>query len=134
MSVTPPTEPVPMISELDALAMDYVIGSQSLAERQAAEMRLVNDAAFRAAVAQWQAVLSPLDALTAPVTPPPGLWTAIEAEVRQPPRLAMAAKAATQPQGGHHGRALRRAVGIGGLALAAIVIAVLAMAAAPSPF
>lgn len=138
MSMTPPSGPGPTgpeplppePSEIEAMAMEYVLGGMSRFERKAAEVRLARDPAFRAAVEQWQAVLSPLDEATAPVAPPPGVWASIEAEVQPAPRLAMAAKAAAPVPGWWQNLAFWRAVGIGGPVVAAIAVAMLVMPAA----
>lgn len=131
MTMTPPTGPEPAESEIDAMAIDYVLGGMSRFERKSAEVRLVSDPAFRAAVEQWQAVLSPLDEATAPITPPPGLWASIEAEVQPAPRLAMAAKLAEPAHGWWHNLALWRTIGIGGPVVVAIAVAMLVMPATP---
>lgn len=125
MSTLPETGPESELPELDAMAMDYALGGLSRAERKAAEVRLVSDAAFRVAVARWQSLLSPLDEATAPVAPPPGLWNAIAADVQPAPRAVTAP--APQARGWWHNLALWRAVGIGGPVLAAITVALLAM-------
>jgi len=128
MSMPPPEAEQP--GELDAMAMDYVLGGMNRFERKAAEVRLVSDPAFRAAVEQWQAVLSPLDEATAPVEPPPALWASIAAEVQPAPRLAMAAKAAVKT-GWWHSLAFWRAVGIGGPVVAAVAVAMVVMPSVP---
>jgi anti-sigma-K factor RskA len=114
------------LTEAEALAMDYALGGMSRAERKAAEVRLASDAAFREAVARWQALLGPLDETIAPVTPPASLWQAIAADVLPGPRPAETAPAA-RGAGWWHNLALWRAVGIGGPVLAAITVALLAM-------
>jgi anti-sigma-K factor RskA len=116
------------VTEAESLAMDYALGGLGRAERKAAEVRLASDAAFREAVARWQALLGPLDEATAPVTPPAALWQAIAADV-QPARQTSksAAAPAVRSAGWWHNLALWRAVGIGGPVLAAITVALLAM-------
>lgn len=118
MSMTPP-EPG-SAEELDAMAMEYVLGTTTIFERRAAEARLAKDADFRAAVEHWQALLSPLDQDTAPVTPPPHVWAAIAAQVQPAPPMAMAAKSAA-PAGMLSGRTLA----IAGAVLAALLAAML---------
>lgn len=74
-SVFPPTDP----TERDALAGEYVLGTLDAvtAARVVAAMR--TDAAFRDAVAAWEARLAPLSAMAVPEAPPPGLWDRIDA-------------------------------------------------------
>jgi anti-sigma-K factor RskA len=116
------------LTEAEALAMDYALGGMSRAERKAAEVRLASDAAFREAVARWQALLGPLDETTAPVAPPASLWQAIAAELQPARQTSTPAAAVPAARGGWwHNLALWRAVGIGGPVLAAITVALLAM-------
>lgn len=130
MSSTPPPAPD---AELDALAMDYALGSLTRSARKAAEVRMASNADFRDAVAGWQELLGPLNEAIVPVTPPPGLWAAIAAEVQPAPRAA----APPAPQRGWwHNLAFWRGLGIGGPVLAAIVAGLAAMppaAVIPAP-
>ena len=119
MTMLPPA-PGPE-DECDAMAMDYVLGTTTIFERRAAEARLAKDEDFRAAVAHWQAVLSPLDEDTAPVAPPPGLWAGIAAQVQPAPPLAMAAKTVAAPENAVPWRVLA----IGGAVLVAAAVAAL---------
>lgn len=65
----------------DALAMDFALGALDRAQRRAAERRMRSDPAFRTLVEGWQRDLSPLDAETPSVAPPPAVWEAIAAEI-----------------------------------------------------
>lgn len=105
-----------MTDEQRALAGEYVLGTLDAAERAEAERLVHTDAAFAAEVRMWRRRLDPLNAGIAPVAPPPGLWSRIEAGMDEGP-------AATAP-----GMVveLRRRVGIWRTA----TIAVTALAAA----
>ena len=67
--------------DIQHLAGEYVLGTLSAASRADVEARMVNDAALRTAVEQWQEKLAPLHALIEPVEPSPRLWTRIDASV-----------------------------------------------------
>jgi anti-sigma-K factor RskA len=69
------------LTEIDALAVDYVLGQLNPAERQAVSARLLRDAALADAVAGWERRLAPLNELTPAVAPPDHLFAAIEARV-----------------------------------------------------
>lgn len=122
----PPENGLTGLTAVEALAMDYALGALDRAERKAAEVRLASDAAFRAAVERWQAVLSPLDEATPPIAPPAAVWQAIAAEVQPAPRAAPA-----RPAGFWHNLALWRGLGLGGTALAALAAALLVQPAVP---
>jgi anti-sigma-K factor RskA len=119
------------LTELEAQAMDFALGAGNRAERKAAELRLVSDPEFRAAVERWQALLSPLDESTAAAAPPPAVWQAIAAEL-QPAPVARAAPAAART-GFWNNLALWRGLGLGGTALAALAAALLVAPAARPP-
>lgn len=120
MSQPPRTSGLEGLTALEAEAMDYALGAGSRAERKAAEVRLVSDPDFRAAVERWQAVLSPLDEATPAEAPPPSVWAAIAAEVQPQPRRAAPAPA---PAGGWwNSLGLWRLLGVGGTALAALAL------------
>lgn len=68
-----------------ALAMDFALGTLEGPELRAAELRLRRDPAFARAVAEWQERLAPLADDVAPVTPPPSVWAAVEAELFRGP-------------------------------------------------
>jgi anti-sigma-K factor RskA len=125
----PPDNGLGGLTATEALAMDYALGALSRAERKSAEVRLVSDAAFRAAVERWQATLSPLDDATPPLAPPAAVWQAIAAEVLPAPRAVSRPPPSAAP-GFWHNLALWRAIGLGGTALAAVAAAFLVM---PSP-
>jgi anti-sigma-K factor RskA len=121
MSQTPPNNGLDGLTELEALAMDHALGGGSRAERKAAELRLLSDPEFRAAVERWQAVLSPLDDVTPGVAPPREIWTAIAAEIEpQPRRAAPAARSSWWDNVN-----LWRLLGLGGPVLAALAVALL---------
>ena len=90
MSQQPQPSGLDGLTELEALAMDHALGGGSRAERKAAELRLLSDPEFRAAVERWQTLLAPLDDVTPGVAPPPSVWAAIAAEVEPQPRRAAA--------------------------------------------
>ena len=72
------------------LAAEYALGSLDLAEMREAEAIAARDPAFASEIVYWQDQLSPLNALVAPVPPPPAIWsrlvlaTGIGAEVGMP--------------------------------------------------
>ena len=115
------------LTELETLAMDHALGAGSRSERQAADVRMVSDPEFRAAVERWQAQLSPLDADTLAVTPPASVWAAIAADLE--PRRAAAMPAAAG--GWWNNLGLWRLVGLGGPALAALAVVALVPQASP---
>ena len=82
--------------DIQLLAGEYVLGTLSGASRTGVETRMVNDAALRTAVEQWQEKLAPLHALVEPVEPSPHLWLRIEASVVANVDTAKAAAAATR--------------------------------------
>ena len=126
----PPDNGLAGLTELEAQAMDHALGAGNRAERKAAELRLLSDPAFRAAVERWQALLSPLDDATPAEAPPPAVWQAIAAEVAP---VVRAAPAAAPPAGFWNNLALWRVLGLGGTALAALAAALLVLPAAPPP-
>ncbi|RYD91346.1 MAG: hypothetical protein EOP61_27740 [Sphingomonadales bacterium] len=71
-----------MADDIDMIAGEYVLGTLDDAERAGFQRRLLTDAAAVAAVATWQARLSPL-LLTVPEVPAPAaLWDQVEAKSR----------------------------------------------------
>jgi len=70
--------------ERDLLAAEYVLGT--LEAREASELAalLPQDAELAASVAWWEARLAPLQALSAPEAPPPGLFRRIERSLDGP--------------------------------------------------
>lgn len=69
----------------DALAAEYVLGTLSGPARLHFEGRLRQENALAQSVAQWQTLLSGLDATVTPVTPPERVWKriALSLPVRQ---------------------------------------------------
>lgn len=65
------------LDDIDALAAEYVLGTLTHAERQAAETRRRSDRAFDAAVSRWEGRLAPLADVVAPVAPPADLFDKI---------------------------------------------------------
>lgn len=102
----------------DLLAAEYALGVLDAADRAAAEARIARDPAFAAAVARWQAHFAPLDAAYPEVPPPARLRAATEA------RLFPA-------RAGWRRRVLWG--GLGGLALAASLLAAVLLWAPPAP-
>ncbi|SNS88427.1 Anti-sigma-K factor RskA [Noviherbaspirillum humi] len=65
----------------EKLAGEYALGTLRGGARRRFESWLLEDAALRRAVAEWQDRLAPLAELTPPVEPPPRVWRAIEAGI-----------------------------------------------------
>ncbi|WP_298952238.1 anti-sigma factor [uncultured Methylobacterium sp.] len=76
------------VEDPEAAAGEYVLGTLSSNERAAFAWALEQDASLRAAVAAWELRLAPLTSTAQPVTPAPGVWTAIEARIMQAPAAA----------------------------------------------
>jgi anti-sigma-K factor RskA len=131
MSQTLPPNGLDGLTELEAQAMDHALGAGSRAERKAADLRLLSDAEFRAAVERWQAMLAPLDDATPGVAPPSDAWTAIAAEIAPPPRRA--AESTPGRSSWWDSLNLWRLLGIGGPVLAALAVALLVQPGAVSP-
>lgn len=132
MSQPPQDTGIEGLNALEAEAMDYALGAGNRAERKAAEVRLVSDPMFRAAVERWQAVLAPLDAATRAEMPPSSVWAAIAAEIEPARRRASPQPAASS--GWWNSLGLWRGLGLGGTALAALALALLARPpATPAP-
>ena len=66
------------MSEREALAAEYVLGTLPLSERLAAEALVEDDDTFAALVDAWRDRLAPLNAGYEEVAPPPALLTRIE--------------------------------------------------------
>lgn len=89
-----PTDP----QEREGLAAEYVLGTLDARDAAAVEAALGRDAALRADVEAWEALLAPLQALALPEAPPPGLWDRIEAALPAAPAAATPApEAAARP-------------------------------------
>lgn len=123
MSQQPQPNGLDGLTELEALAMDHALGGGSRAERKAAELRLLSDPEFRAAVERWQVMLAPLDDVTPGVAPPPSVWAAIAAEVEPQPRRAAALPAVAG--GWWNNLGLWRGLAFAGPVLAAVAVTVL---------
>lgn len=68
-----------------ALAAEFVLGTLDPDERGMTRARILADPHFAGLVRQWERRLSPLHELAVPVAPPPGLWRAILADLREAP-------------------------------------------------
>ena len=68
-----------MDDDVDLIAGEYVLGTLSQNEHNAFQRRLLTDPAAVAAVASWQARLSPLLLAVPETTAPPALWNRVEA-------------------------------------------------------
>jgi anti-sigma-K factor RskA len=131
MSQQPQPSGLDGLTELEALAMDHALGGGSRAERKAAELRLLSDPEFRAAVERWQVMLAPLDDVTPGIAPPPSVWAGIAGEIEPPPR-----RAAPQPAvsgGWWNSVGLWRGLAVAGPVLAAVAVAVLVQPDAVAP-
>jgi anti-sigma-K factor RskA len=72
--------PLPPMEEDEALAAEYVLGVNDLAERMATEARIKAEPAFAALVAKWETRLAPMND-DFPETPAPNLLPQIEARL-----------------------------------------------------
>ncbi|WP_458096157.1 anti-sigma factor [Roseomonas sp. WA12] len=66
---------------LDALAAEHVLGTLEAREAGEVTRALPTNSSLRDAVEAWEARLAPLSELAPPVTPPPDLWSRIEASL-----------------------------------------------------
>ena len=131
MSQQPQPSGLDGLTELEALAMDHALGGGSRAERKAAELRLLSDPEFRAAVERWQVMLAPLDDVTPGIALPPSVWAGFAGEIEPPPR-----RAAPQPAvsgGWWNSVGLWRGLAFAGPVLAAVAVAVLVHPDAVAP-
>ncbi len=69
------------LTDMDALAAEYVLGTLDAAERAAVPARRLRDPAFEAAIVVWERRLAPLAHAAPPVEPPAGLFAKIEQRV-----------------------------------------------------
>lgn len=69
------------LTEIDALAGEYVLGTLSAAERRAVSDRREREAELDAAIRAWEARLAPLADTVAPVAPPPNLYSKVRAQI-----------------------------------------------------
>jgi anti-sigma-K factor RskA len=63
--------------DFDPLAAEYVLGTLTAEERTAVEQLAATDPAVAERIAAWERRLGVLEAMVAPVEPPPELWTRI---------------------------------------------------------
>lgn len=129
MSQKPEPTGLADLTEIEALAMDYALGAGSRTERKAADVRLVSDPEFRAAVERWQTMLAPLNDATPAQTPPASVWAAIAAEVEPLPKRAAPLPSAAG--GWWNSLDLWRTAAFGGPLLAALAVAFLVLPADP---
>ncbi|SMC29849.1 Anti-sigma-K factor RskA [Andreprevotia lacus DSM 23236] len=108
----------------EKLAAAYVLGTLRGPARQRFERLMVADAAIRRSVAEWETRLAPLNEAVQPVHPPRKVWRNIKARLR-------ALRPAPSPWS-WQGLALWRTLA-GGLATAAIVLAVISVQLANQP-
>jgi len=117
--------------DLQALAGEYVLGTLSADARRAVEARLPEDAALRAAVADWEARLLPLTDLVSPVEPSESLWERITHSVAGLERRAAHAPAArprtVAATGWWNNLALWRGLSAAGCAAAVVMASVLVL-------
>lgn len=69
----------------ERLAAEYVLGTLKGGARRRFEGWLQRDAALRHVVDQWQGRLVPMAEFSAPVPPPPSVWSGIEQRLRLAP-------------------------------------------------
>jgi anti-sigma-K factor RskA len=69
------------LDDIDGLAAEYVLGTLSREEREAAAARALSDVAFARAVADWERRLGPLAEVVAPLVPPADLYSKIRAHI-----------------------------------------------------
>jgi anti-sigma-K factor RskA len=65
----------------EMLAAEYVLGTLASNEREQAQALIENDPAFAALVRAWEQRLGQLQAMVAPVEPPPETWARIQARL-----------------------------------------------------
>jgi anti-sigma-K factor RskA len=65
----------------DVLAAEYVLGTLASNEREQAQAMIGNDPAFAELVRAWEQRLGQLQAMVAPVEPPPETWGRIQARL-----------------------------------------------------
>jgi len=72
----------------DLLAAEYVLGSLSSRARRRMERKLRHDPALVELVRLWEGLLSPLDATTAPVSPPESVWVGVNERINKLQRIS----------------------------------------------
>jgi anti-sigma-K factor RskA len=65
----------------DMLAAEYVLGTLASNEREQAQNLIASDPAFAALVRSWEQRIGQLQAMVAPVEPPPETWSRIQARI-----------------------------------------------------
>jgi anti-sigma-K factor RskA len=76
--------------DFDPLAAEYVLGTLTAEERTAVEQLAATDPAVAERIAAWERRLGVLEAMVAPVEPPPEVWTRIrEAIATEQPEAAL---------------------------------------------
>jgi anti-sigma-K factor RskA len=108
----------------DLLAMEYALGTLTLAEMRQAEARAASDPAFAAEILRWQDRLSPLATLVPAVQPPPALWA----------RLALATGARMPRPGNARGWQAATAVSLALAASLAVVAFLPRLSPPPAQF
>jgi anti-sigma-K factor RskA len=101
-------------------AAEYVLGVLGTDERREVERRLAQDPTLAAEAAAWERRLGGLAEAVAPVTPPPDIWSRIEAAIAAPSPTAV------RPRSLWQSLAFWRSFALGSTALAAASIAALA--------
>ena len=69
------------VSPMEALAMEWALGTLDRKSRADADARRASDPAFAAMCDDWAEQLSPLADEVAPMAPSAALWTKIDAEI-----------------------------------------------------
>ncbi len=69
------------LTDIDAVAGEYVLGTLDAGERRSAEARIERDPNLRQAVEAWQRRLSPLTETVSPISPPGNLYNKIRARI-----------------------------------------------------
>ena len=108
--------------ERSIAAGEYVLGTLDPAARRAFEQRLLADAPLQAEVYAWQDRLLPLGRRSAPQTPAPDTWKAIEARLRPPPAVSAVVGTQAAPANDALWQRLRRWRAFGALATAAALL------------
>jgi anti-sigma-K factor RskA len=96
-------QPNPRSERLDRLSADYALGTMPRGARRRFETWIARDLDVARAAARWHQRLLPLVLRLKPVSPPPSLWTRIEAQLFTPPQRVAAAAG-----GGERGDLTRR--------------------------
>ncbi|WP_235039653.1 anti-sigma factor [Vreelandella profundi] len=105
-----------------ALAGEYVLGTLSLAQRQAFEARLPNEPELQKAVMAWEERFLPYTAITTPVEPSDYLWPRIERSLTASKKPSVAARPLASSPRRPFLRSLPLWRGAAGLGLAAALV------------